>query len=270
MSQHSRRESSSSQSSIFQSKSQAGSSMVISQLDGWHDLEDVPPLTYTAQQRPVQQRFVPQSPVELPPVRRADVVASRPVPLPLAHDRRRDVSETLETLLPFAKWGAVVFLVILGGLGLTRISAGYRTVALPDTHPIEVKTLLGNKPMPGAAVTFTPVMSPKPSTGTDGGLSAGMQFVGRGTVSTDGTVSPSLTPDQPGLPQGEYIVSLSWCKVEVKDGETVTGPDRVPQIFRSPATSTLRLTVKEGDNPLISLAVVNPKSRVRRASYDHE
>ena len=160
--------------------------------------------------------------------------------------------------------------MVLGGFGLTRISAGYRTAALPGTHLIEVKTLLGNKPMPGAAVTFTPVLSAEQSVAADGDPSAGLQRVGRGTVDAKVSVSPSLSPVQPGLPAGEYIVSLSWCKVEIKDGETVTGPDRVPQIFRTPATSTLRLTVKAGENPLTSLAVVNPKSRVRRASYDHE
>ena len=48
------------------------------------------------------------------------------------------------------------------------------------------------------------------------------------------------------------------------------GPDLVPQIFRTPATSPLRLVVKAGENAPLALPLIDPKRMVRRANYDHE
>ncbi len=184
--------------------------------------------------------------------------------------RRKSSGETLEALLPFAKWGVAVLLLILGGFGISKLVAGSRSQHQVETHAIQVKALLGGKPMPGASMTLTPILSPEQTAALDGDLSAGLQLVGRAVLGQDGVGTPGLSPDQPGLPAGEYIAALNWCKVEVKDGETVAGPDLVPQIFRSPSTSTLRVHVAEGSNPLVTLQIVDPKVRARQMSYDHE
>lgn len=195
---------------------------------------------------------------------------SRPAYPATPGTRRKSSDETLEALLPVAKWGLAVLLLILGGFGISRLVAGSSSRPQVETHAIQVKALLSGKPMPGASMTLTPILSPEQTAALDGDLSAGMQLVGRAVLGQDSVGAPALSADQPGLPAGDYIASLTWCKVEVKDGETVAGPDLVPQIFRSPSTSTLRVKVAEGSNPLVTLQIVDPKVRARQMSYDHE
>ncbi len=74
--------------------------------------------------------------------------------------RRKSSGETLEALLPFAKWGVAVLLLILGGFGISKLVAGSRSQHQVETHAIQVKALLGGKPMPGASMTLTPILSP--------------------------------------------------------------------------------------------------------------
>lgn len=185
--------------------------------------------------------------------------------------RRKSSGETLEALLPFAKWGVAVLLLALGGFGVSKLLASSGTSLNVETHSVQIKVLLNNKPAPGAAITLTPVLTEEQTKALEGDLAAGMQLVGHGKLGNDSTCSPSLaSSDKPGLPAGEYIASLSWCKVEVKDGETVAGPDLVPQVFRCPSTSTLRVKVAEGSNSPVTLQVVDPKVRARVLNYDPE
>ena len=171
--------------------------------------------------------------------------------------------------MPFVKWGVLVALVVIGGLSLSKISAGYASREIPATHPIQIQAVLRGQPLPGAHLTLTPILTPEQSA-AQGDLFAGLQLVGRAQFGDNGIAQPSMGPENPGLAAGEYIASLTWCKVEIKDGETVAGPDRVPPIFRSPSTSTLRVTVKPGNNSLAILNLVNPKVKAKRANYDHE
>jgi hypothetical protein len=195
---------------------------------------------------------------------------TRPAYPAIPGTRRKSSEETLEALLPVAKWGVAVLLLVIAGFGISRLVAGSSSRTQVETHAIQVKALLGGKPMPGASMTLTPILSPEQTAALDGDLSAGLQLVGRAVLGQDGVGTPALSADQPGLPAGEYIASLTWCKVEVKDGETVAGPDLVPQIFRSPSTSTLRVKVAEGSNSLVTLQVVAPKVRAKQMTYDHE
>lgn len=196
---------------------------------------------------------------------------TRPAYPAIPGTRRKSSEETLEALLPVAKWGVAVLLLALGGFGVSKLLASSGTSLNVETHSVQVKVLLNNKPAPGAALTLTPVLTEEQAKALEGDLAAGMQLVGHGKLGSDSTCSPSLaSSEKPGLPAGEYIASLSWCKVEVKDGETVAGPDLVPQIFRSPSTSTLRVKVAEGSNSLVTLQVVDPKVRARVLNYEHE
>lgn len=205
-----------------------------------------------------------------PSMDRPSPLIARPATFATPARNRQSLSESLDPVRPFLPWGVAIVVALLSGWGLTRLSAGYRTTAAPETHVIEIKPLLKNKEMPGASVTFTSVLAPDQKSVQGDASPAGLQLVGRGNVTASGTVSPAIAPDHPGLPAGEYVVSLSWCKVGVKDGETVAGPDLVPQNYRSPATSPLRVVVKAGSNPLATLPIANGKLRVQRASHNPE
>jgi hypothetical protein len=161
-------------------------------------------------------------------------------------------------------------LLALIGIGVWRGIPNSRSSQGVETVPVQIKVLLNQKLAPGAWLTLTPVQRPEQTPATESEVASEMQSVGRGQLGDDSVCTPRLSDDRAGLPAGEYIASLTWCKVEVKDGETVAGPDLVPQIFRSPSTSTLRVHVAEGSNPLVTLQVVNPKVRARQMSYDHE
>ena len=133
------------------------------------------------------------------------------------------------------------------------------------THRVQIKVLLRDKPLPGAHLTLTPVMAPRDASTS----AAALEVIGRGQIAPNGISSPRAT-GHAGLPAGEYIASLTWCHVEVIEGETVAGPDLVPQIFRNASTSPLRVKVAPENNSLVTLALHDPKLRARRATYDHE
>lgn len=226
------------------------------------------PATAVRQAPPVYQTVTP--PVYQPVTPPQYSSPARPAYSTFPTKPRRDSSEWLTELLPYVKWGVVALLFVAVSFGVSKLIAGSSSRAQVQTHAIQVKALLSGKPMPGASMTLTPILSPEQTAALDGDLSAGLQLVGRAVLGPDGVGTPGLSPDQPGLPAGEYIAALNWCKVEFKDGETVAGPDLVPQIFRSPSTSTLRVKVAEGTNPLVTLQIVDPKVRARQMSYDHE
>ncbi len=264
---------------VAETKRLSGSSLELEMREFWHALEDAPevasprprrdePITPVVPQFPTAPVVAKSSPVLAAPSA-WNPPASRPTQTPLPPTRRHATVETLTALVPFAKWGVLAALVVIGGLGLSKISAGHASRVIPETHLIQIQPILSGKPLPGAHLTLTPILPPEQS-GKLGDLSAVHQLVGRAQLGENGIAEPSIGSGRSGLPAGEYIASLTWCKVEVKEGETVTGPDRVPQIFRSPATSNLRVTVKPGNNSLATLQLVNPKVKAKRVNYDHE
>jgi hypothetical protein len=198
------------------------------------------------------------------------VATGRRVGASIPAPRSKAVRSSLELLRPHTPWVAVVLLLALIGIGVWRGIPKSRSNHGVETVPVQIKVLLNQKPAPGAWLTLTPVQRLEQTPATESEVASEMQSVGRGQLGDDSVCTPRLSDDRAGLPAGEYIASLTWCKVEVKDGETVAGPDRVPQIFRSPSTSTLRVHVAEGSNSLVTLQVVDPKVRARQMSYDHE
>lgn len=198
------------------------------------------------------------------------VAGGRRVVTSIPATRSKAVRNSLELLRPHTPWIAVVLLLALISIGVWQGFLYSRSSQGVENVPVQIKVLVNQKPAPGAWLTLTPVQSPGKTRATEREVPSEMQSVGRGQLGDDSVCAPRLSEDLPGLPAGEYIASLTWCKVEVKDGETVAGPDLVPQIFRSPATSTLRVHVAEGSNPLVTLQIVDPKVRARQMSYDHE
>lgn len=162
----------------------------------------------------------------------------------------------------FILWGFALLFVILGGLGISKLLASSSAGQNFETVPIQIKVIVKGKPAPGSVLTLTSVPT--------GEKSSKSQLISRGTVGSDSLCSPSLSADRPGVPAGEYIATLTWCKVQVKDGETIAGPDLIPEMFRTPSTSSLRVQVTQGAQSPITLQVVDPKVRARVVRYDHE
>lgn len=176
---------------------------------------------------------------------------------------RQDSNDVLAILRLGAKWMRASLALLAVGLVVWHLAQTGGPALV--THPVQIKVLLRDQPLPGAHLTLTPVVASLDTNASD----TAIEVIGRGQIASNGISSPSAT-GHAGLPAGEYIASLTWCKVEVKEGETVAGPDLVPQLFRNPSTSPLRVKVAPENNSLVTLALHDPKLRTRRASYDHE
>ncbi len=252
-------------------------SVVFNQSAGARSSAAVPSPIRTEVSQPVasERAQAAISPVKVTPSMSLDTTTwnsrvSRPASVAPRRQPGRDNFMLQQSIRPAIKWGMGVVIIGFSAFGLAWLNAGHNATTFPESYSITVKPLLNKKIMPGASATFTTILSAAQIERDGSGASNEYQLVGRGTVAADGTLTPSLTEKQPGLPEGEYIVALTWSRSEVKGGETIAGPDLVPQIFRSPSTSTLRVTVREGENPRITLPLVSEKQRVKRSHYDHE
>ena len=118
-----------------------------------------------------------------------------------------------------------------------------------DTKGLEnLQSVVGSvefqgKPTPGAIVMFFRDEKPDPKAPRIAGI-----------VDEDGSFEMQTTVavgTRPGVKAGKYIVTVSWNeKVDPADKDSDDGPDRVPSIYKDPATSTLRVEIEEGDNDL--------------------
>lgn len=253
--------------SIPRQKSKGAPTLDDSLLPAWHALPDADPVVVPPQRSVASKpQHPPSEPERATPHRDTPVMAAPRVTIPrtwptsrpaLSHNR--PVSRR-----PRMLWIGLSLALVLIGLGFTfQFSA---PAVVHETRPIQVQALLNNQPMPGAQLSLHPLV-PSPSTGLD---SQGPSIVGRGLFDESGACSPVFNSAQSGLPTGEYIASLSWFKVTVKEGETVAGPDLVPQLFRSPATSPLRVKVTDVNNSLVTLRLTNSTHRRSRSHDDHE
>ncbi len=236
-------------------------------LQAWRALPDADPVIVPTQRTASSK---PQHPVSEPerdmPHRDTPVMAAPRVTILRSWpntgsgvSQNRPVSQR-----PRLQWFGLSLALVVIGLALTfQFSA---PVVVHETRPIQVQALLNNRPMPGAQLTLHPLVPPN-GAGLD---NQDPPIVGRGLFDESGACSPVINSAQSGLPTGEYIASISWFKVSVKEGETVAGPDLVPQVFRSPATSPLRVMVTDANNSLVTLRLTNLAHRKSLANYDHE
>jgi len=116
----------------------------------------------------------------------------------------------------------------------------------PDAlHPVAGKVYFNGQPLHGAVVTFFPASPETPSANMvhDQSAAASQSY---GRTGPDGTYE--IDSPGPGVPVGEYQVTVSW------KGPNATGPsanhlpDQLPPKYQDPATSGLKASVKPGDN----------------------
>ena len=236
-------------------------------LQAWHALPDADPVVVPPQRTAASNPQLPDFEPERSTSHRVTPVIAAPrvkIPRTWPASRLASSQNRPSSRRPWILWIGLSLALVLIGLGLTVPFSAPAVVH--ETRPIQVQALLNNQPMPGAQLTLHPLV-PSTSAGLD---SQGPSIVGRGLLDKSGACSPVINSAQSGLPIGEYIASISWFKVTVKEGETVAGPDLVPQVFRSPATSPLRVKVTDVNNSLVTLRLTNSPHRSSHSHYDHE
>ena len=104
-------------------------------------------------------------------------------------------------------------------------------------HPTSGRLLINGQPAPDAIVGLHPVSGDFDETGSRPA----------GKVQADGTFVMATYGKEDGVPVGEYIVTVFWpSNPEGPD----TGADRLYNKYSSAAKSSLRITIKEGENEL--------------------
>jgi hypothetical protein len=103
--------------------------------------------------------------------------------------------------------------------------------------PVSGKVLFNGQPPAGAQVLLHPQGHALP----EGAAAAA-------TVQADGSFQPRIYGDEPGVPPGNYVVTLQWFKVVEGDGGAGRGPNVLPREYAQAQTSPVKVTVKD-DGP---------------------
>jgi hypothetical protein len=103
------------------------------------------------------------------------------------------------------------------------------------TAPVSGTVLFNGQPPAGAQVLLHPQGHALPA-----GVAAAA------TVQSDGTFQPRIYGDVPGVPPGNYVVTLQWFKVVAGEGGAGRGPNVLPKEYARAETSPLKVTIQEG------------------------
>lgn len=76
-----------------------------------------------------------------------------------------------------------------------------------------------------------------------------------GRVKNDGTFELTTYETGDGAPEGEFVVTLDWRKLEKVNGEFVLGPNLAPKAYTRPATSNAVVRVASGMSVLPKLEI---------------
>lgn len=109
----------------------------------------------------------------------------------------------------------------------------------PAVHPVSGSVFVDGRPAPGVEIVFHPDRPTSDPANTAIAVSA-----------PDGRFQPSTRLANDGLPAGDYQITATWREVKVVGGEEIQGVDRLHGRYGDPRTSTLRATIREGDNVL--------------------
>ncbi len=108
----------------------------------------------------------------------------------------------------------------------------------PTVYPVSGKVLVDGKPAAKAQVTFHRMSEP---------ASKEIPFA---ETDADGSFRPSTRLTGDGAPAGDYTLTILWPEIKVDRGEEVAGPDRLGNKYSDPRASSLKVTIKEGENSL--------------------
>jgi hypothetical protein len=67
-----------------------------------------------------------------------------------------------------------------------------------------------------------------------------------GAVQSDGTFAITAYEPGDGAPQGDYVATVQWFKVIGDAGGSAPGPNVLPKMYASPATSPIKVSVAGG------------------------
>ena len=122
--------------------------------------------------------------------------------------------------------------------GLILLAGGCGGDAGPRVHPVSGRIVVDGRPAAKAQVAF------HPTAGAPGGV---IPFA---ETDADGVFRPSTRLTGDGAPAGDYTLTVLWPEIKVDRGEEVAGPDRLRRRYADPRSSTLRVTIREGENAL--------------------
>jgi hypothetical protein len=127
----------------------------------------------------------------------------------------------------------------LHGVVVAMLSFGVVSCASGDrkpVFPVRGQVFFQDKPAAGALVLFHPVNDPDPQAARP-----------RGWVDPDGSFALSTYAANDGAPAGDYVVTIDWRQALPGRGDS---PSLLPPQYSTPASSPLRVTVREETNDL--------------------
>jgi len=143
---------------------------------------------------------------------------------------------SLVRFVPITSAAALCLGAVVGLAWLFGWAANRHTGLVPLQSTVEVK----GEPAVGAFLALHPVEKNSES-----------HRLPRGLVGLGGAVEWTTYRRGDGLPAGDYVVVALWNRPVVIEGELQRGPNLLSEIYRSPATSPLRIRVSsESPAPL--------------------
>lgn len=137
---------------------------------------------------------------------------------------------------PKSAWVVILAAVLIP---TTMFSCGGPVDAKVEVHKAAGKVSFNGAAPSGAIVTLNPT-----------GAFEVKNAVPKGVVKDDGTFHLSVYEDGDGAPAGDYVVTVQWFKLVSGDGGSGAGPNVIPAQYTNPATSPIKVTIKEGANDL--------------------
>lgn len=138
---------------------------------------------------------------------------------------------------------AVVSLSVLVWFG-----TGSQSVAV---HRVTGRVVLEGAAIPRASVVLHPVGKTKLPKG----------LTPRATAKEDGAFAVATFSDADGAPEGEFIATVHLLKPVVVDGDTIPGPNVLPEVYSRPETSPFRLNISRDTKELAVLELHKSPTR---------
>lgn len=118
----------------------------------------------------------------------------------------------------------------------------------PPTFPVRGKVVIEGEIASGAFVVFHPVHDNKKEAAAADDSQP--RATPSGVADKDGNFELTSFRPKDGAPPGEYVVTLQWQKMVLKDDDVSAGPNLAPPVYGKPQLSPLRVKVVEGENKL--------------------
>ena len=118
---------------------------------------------------------------------------------------------------------------------LALCSCGEQESFRKETFPLTGEVYVDDKPAGQVQVTCHNVA----------GIDAEHPTFSRAITDEEGKFSISTYESADGLPEGEYVLTFMWGKIDLLKGG-YSGPDKLGERYQDPKTSKFRVTVEPG------------------------